>query len=168
MSKTTAPTRLAACLLSLCLSAPGALARDYAVGPLKIVHPWSRPTPPGARTAAGYLTIDNTGSAADRLIGVDSPAADKVEIHQESMTGGIMRMRAVSDGVLAPAHGAVKLAPGGYHLMFIGPKHPFRAGERIPVTLRFARAGAASVELTVETPAADGAPMGAMNMPGMR
>jgi periplasmic copper chaperone A len=153
---------LVACALVLSTTATVAVARDYAVGALKITHPWSRPTPPGAPTAAGYLTIVNTGKTADRLIGVSTTAADKVEIHQMSMAGGVMTMRPVQDGLAAPARGSVSLAPGGYHLMFVGPKRPFRAGDRIPVNLRFERAGVVNVELVVESPS-----LGAGSMPGM-
>ncbi len=159
--------RLAACVLALSFISSFALAHDHALGPLKITHPWSRPTPPGAPTAAGYLTVTNTGGEPDRLLGGASPAADKVEIHKESLTGGVMRMRPVPGGIAVPAHGSVKLAPGGYHLMILGPKHPFKLGDRIPLSLRFEHAGEVSLDLVVEQPSANPSPMSGMNMPGM-
>jgi hypothetical protein len=146
----------AACALSLATSA---LAAEPAI---RIEHPWSRPTPPSAPTAVGYLTIVNGTDRPDRLISVASPAADKVEVHSMSMTGGIMRMRPVEGGLAVPAHGSVALAPDGDHLMFIGLKRPFKAGEHIPVTLRFEHAGDRRTELDVE--AEDG---GMPGMPGM-
>jgi hypothetical protein len=159
--------RVAACVLALSFVAGSAQARDYVSGALKISHPWSRPTPPGAPTAAGYLTIVNTGDVPDRLVGAASPAAESVDLHRESMVGGIMSMRPVLDGLVVPAHGSAKLAPGGYHLMIISPKRPFRAGDRIPVTLRFERAGAVGVDLSVEQPDMGGGSMPGMAMPGM-
>ncbi len=158
---------LAACALLL-TSAALAKAHDYAVGALKISHPWARPTPNGASTAAGYLTVSNAGATPDRLVAVSSPAAQTVQIHQDSMAGGIMRMRPIPDGVLVPAHGVVTLAPGGYHLMFFTPKRPFKIGDRAPVTLRFEHAGALRVKLTVEEPAIGAGAMSGMDMPGMR
>ncbi len=36
---------------------------------IEIESPWSRATAPGARIAAGYMTIRNKSAAADRLLG---------------------------------------------------------------------------------------------------
>lgn len=151
-----------AVLLSLC-AATSAAAQTYRSGDLRISHAWSRPTPPGAPTAAGYLTIQDKGGVADRLTGGSSPDAAAVEVHQMSMTGGIMRMRPVEGGLAVPAGGTVTLAPGGYHLMLIGPKRPFKIGDRIPVTLAFARAGRVPIRLVVEPPSG-GMAMGSMKM----
>jgi copper(I)-binding protein len=137
---------IAVCLIAMPI---GVYAQDHSHGVLEIGHPWSRPTPPGAPTAAGYLTITNTGREGDVLLGGSSPLADKIEVHQMTMAGGIMRMRAVSGGLPIPAGQTVKLEPNGYHLMLIGPKHAFRLGEHIAATLRFQRAGAVKVEFEV-------------------
>jgi copper(I)-binding protein len=80
-----------------------------------------------------------------------------------SMAGGVMRMRPVEGGLPIPAHGEIKLDPSGDHLMFIGLKRPFKAGEHVPVTLTFARAGPTPAMLEVK--AADNA-MPGMNMGG--
>lgn len=116
---------------------------------LTIVSAWSRPTPAGAPTGVGYLTIVNSGDGADRLVGAASPAARVVEVHEMSMTGGVMRMRPAADGVPVPAGGRTTLAPGGYHLMLIGPTRPLKAGDKVPVTLRFQRSGAVQAMLDV-------------------
>jgi copper(I)-binding protein len=132
---------------------PAAASPAPATAKLTIDGAWSRPTPAGAPTGVGYLTIVNAGPADDRLVGAASPVASKVEVHEMSMAGGIMRMRPAPDGVPVPAGGKASLAPGGYHLMLIGPTRPYRIGDRIPVTLRFAKAGAVSATLTVGTEA---------------
>lgn len=132
------------------LLAACALAAGAAVQPdVRIVNAYARATPPGARTAAAYLTIDNRGAAADRLVGARSPAAAAVELHAMSHENGMMRMRAIAR-VDVPAHGRVDLAPGGVHVMIVDPKAPLRAGERFPLTLTFERAGAIDVELDVK------------------
>ena len=109
-----------------------------AVTALHIGHPWIRATPNAAPTAGAYLTISNSGKVADRLLGGDSPLAKAVEPHTMSMSGGVMRMRLAADGFEVPAGGVLTLAPGGNHLMLLGPKHTFVVGEHLPVTLRFA------------------------------
>ena len=133
---------LAFVAIALIAAAPfAASAHSYTLGALQIGHPWSRPNPPGAPTAAGYLTITNTGKTPDRLLGGSSPVATKIEVHEMSMTGGIMRMRPVAGGLVLPAGQTVKLEPGGFHLMIIGPKRAFKVGDHIPATLRFEHAG---------------------------
>ena len=43
------------------------LAADYDVGLIHITQPWSRATPKGATTGAGYMTITNKGTTADKV-----------------------------------------------------------------------------------------------------
>ena len=114
---------------------------------LSIDGPWARATPPSAKLAAGYLTVVNAG-AADRLLGASSPAAERVEMHVTLKDGDILRMRQVKDFEV-PANGRLELKPAGGHLMFVGIKWPFRDGEKVPVTLRFERAGELKVELAI-------------------
>lgn len=154
--------------LVLAMSLPAlAAGHGYSLGALKIGHPWARPTPNGAPTAAGFLTVTNTGAQPDRLLGGSSPMTGPIQVHQMSMDGGVMRMRQLTDGLTIPPGATVKLEPGGYHLMLIGPKTTFKVGDHIPATLRFAKAGAIKVEFYVQTAAPapeDHAPMGKMDM----
>ncbi len=157
--------RLAACALIVSGLPLAVQARDYVFGQIRITHPWSRPTPPSALSAVGYLTIVNKASRPDRLLGGSSPAAKSVDVHLMSMAGGVMTMRPVAGGVVIPAGGTVDLSPNGYHLMLIGPKRPFKAGDHVPVTLTFQRAGKVKLNLEVEQPAESGGGMAGMAMP---
>ena len=122
---------------------------DYSVGELKIGHPFTRTTPPGAVAAGAYLSIENKGKSADKLLRAASPAAGLVELHSMSMDGNVMRMRAVPSIDVA-AGATVKLAPGGLHVMLQDLKRPLKEGERVPMTLVFERAGEVKVELAVQ------------------
>ena len=115
---------------------------------VQIEKPWTRATAPGAQVAGGYMTIRNRGPAADRLVGASSPAAAAVELHVHINEGGVMKMRQVP-GYEVPAGGAFELKPGGAHLMFIDIKRPLKAGEKVPVKLRFEKAGEVSAEFQV-------------------
>ena len=126
-----------------------ALAHGYKLGQLEIGHPWTRATAPTAPTGGGFLTITNTGTTADRLIAVKSPAADRVEVHEMKMDGNVMRMRALDQGIEIPPGAAVELKPGGFHIMFMGLKAPFAKDTRVPVTLVLEKAGSIDVEFTV-------------------
>ncbi len=119
-------------------------------GHIRIERPWVRATPNAAPSAAGYLTVTNTGHAGDRLLGGSTPDAKAIEPHAMSMTGGIMRMRLLPAGFEIAPGATLTLSPMGDHLMLIGPVRRFKPGDRIPVTLRFARAGAVKVEFAVQ------------------
>jgi len=123
---------------------------------VQISDAWSRATPPGAKIAAGYLTIRNQGAAADRLIGASSPAAARVEPHVTEKQGEVMRMREVK-GYDVPAKGSYELRPGGAHLMLVDIKRPLKEGDKVPLVLRFQKAGEVKVDLEVK---ALGAPAG--------
>ena len=121
---------------------------------------WCRAAPTGALAGGCYVTL--TAPTDDRLIAVETPAADHGEIHTMDMTGGVMRMRQLKDGIVLPAGQAVELKPGGRHLMIIGPKTTLIAGGVVPLTLRFEK----SVAITIRAPIravvmpASGAPSG--------
>ena len=118
-----------------------------ATAQVTIKDPWARTTPPNATLAAGYLTIANAG-ASDKLVGASSPAAQRVEMHITLRDGEILRMREIKElGV--PAKSSLVLAPNGAHLMFVDLKRPFKAGEKVPVTLKFASGREVKIELAV-------------------
>ena len=129
----------------------GALSHEYAAGQIKVFHPWSRATAPGAGTAAGYMKIINQGAKPIRLLGGSTVAAAKVEIHAMSMDGGVMRMRPIGDGLVVPAGGQIELKPGGLHLMLIGLKHPLVEEEFEPLTLNFDGGVNVNIELYIES-----------------
>jgi hypothetical protein len=133
----------------LLVGAGTANAHDYKLGDLTIEHPWSRATAPSAPTAGGYLKIVNNGKTPDRLVSGRSAASEKVEIHEMKMEGNVMRMRELDKGLEIPAGGSVTLAPGGFHVMFIQLKEPFKEGAQVPVTLVFEKAGSIDVVFAV-------------------
>jgi copper(I)-binding protein len=130
--------------------ATAASAHDYTVGSLKINHPWSRATPKGASVAGGYMKITNNGTTPDRLTGGSTEAAQKFEIHEMSMDGGVMKMRELPNGVEIPPGATVELKPGSYHVMMTGIAKPFEKGERVKASLSFEKAGKVDVEFAVD------------------
>lgn len=128
----------------------GAIAHDFSKGDIRIDHPWSRVTPSATPVAGAYLTVTNSGTIADRLIGGSTPIAERVEIHQMSMDDGVARMRPLTEGVEIAAGATAELAPGGTHLMLIKPSRQLVEGERFTAILKFARAGAIEVEFVLQ------------------
>ncbi|MCA1497599.1 MULTISPECIES: copper chaperone PCu(A)C [unclassified Bradyrhizobium] len=149
----------------------GVAADDVKAGDLVISQAWSRATPGGAKVAGGYLTIENKGRAADRLVSVSADIAGKAEIHEMAMDNGVMKMRALNKGLAIEPGKTVKLAPGGNHLMLQELKGPFKQGDKVPVTLQFEKAGKVTVALAVQGVGAqapgDGGHSGHMDMKKM-
>ena len=138
------------------LFAVPARAEDVKAGDLVISQAWSRATPNGAKIAGGYLTIENKGTAPDRLIGGAVAVAAKVEVHEMATTNGVMTMRPLEQGLTIEPGKTVKLAPGGYHLMMLELKSPLKQGEKLPVTLQFEKAGKVQVTFDVQGVGAPG------------
>lgn len=126
-----------------------AFAHDITKGDLVISAPWSRATPAGSPVAAGYVVITNKGLSAERLVSFSTDLADQPEIHEMTNEGGVMKMRPLAKGLVIPAGAAVKLEPGGYHLMLLKLKKPLAAGQRYKATLVFEKAGPVEVEFEV-------------------
>ena len=164
---------IAGATLLACVIAAPARAEDVKAGDLVITQAWSRATPGGAKIAGGYLTIENKGTAPDRLIGGSADVADKVQVHEMSMNDGVMKMRQLDKGLTIEPGKTVKLAPGGYHLMMMDLKSPLKQGDKVPVTLEFEKAGKVKLSLDVQgvgaqAPAGAGDQMDMKKMPGMK
>lgn len=124
-------------------------AAGYKVGDISISEAHARATVASQPSGAAYLTLENSGAAADRLVGVSSPVAGSAEIHTMSMDGDVMRMREVGTLPLAPA-AKIAMKPGaGYHIMLMGLKKPLLEGDTFALTLDFEKAGRIEVPVTV-------------------
>ncbi|MDE3028208.1 MAG: copper chaperone PCu(A)C [Paracoccaceae bacterium] len=122
------------------------------LGPLELSNGFSRATLPHAPVGGGFLTIKNTGSTADRLIGASSAVAGHVEVHEMKMVGDVMKMSQLRDGLPIPAGATVTLRPGGFHLMFMDLKQPLVQGKTVTVTLTFEHAGKVEMPLMIGAP----------------
>ncbi len=138
---------IAACALS---AASAAVLAQNAAAPVEAAEGWVRATVPGQRGTGAFMTL--TAGADTRLVGVSSAAAGVAEVHEMKMEGDTMRMRAVP-AIELPAHQAVVLKPGGYHLMLMDLKQPIAEGSTVPVTLRFEDAKGVSSALELKLPA---------------
>lgn len=148
---------LRAALAAAILVVTPALADNGAIhlGNINISGPFTRATLPNAPVGGGFLTIENTGTEADRLVSATSEVAGETQIHEMAMQGDVMKMRQLADGLEIPAGETVVLAPGGFHIMFMGLKQAFIEGETVAVTLTFEKAGSVEVLLPVAAAAAD-------------
>jgi copper(I)-binding protein len=145
--------------VALSTAAPAAFAANATI---RITGAWSRPVPAGLPTGAVYLTVNNLGHEADRLIGAQTPVAAHMTLHRTTMVNGMMSMATVPGGAEIPPGGVLKIAPGGYHFMLEGLKTGLQPGAHFPATLTFAHAGQVRIEVQVQ--AGPMAPGGGMTM----
>lgn len=137
-------------LLSLSLTALSALSAGSARAQTIATDPWVRATVAGQKATGLFVELKSPTAA--RLTAGSSPVAASVEIHEMSMDGGVMRMRAIN-ALPLPAGQAVMLKPGGYHVMLLGLKDEVKAGDTVPVTLTIQRDGAPPETLLLQAPA---------------
>jgi copper(I)-binding protein len=88
---------------------------------------------------------------AVRLVGVKTPVAGHVELHQMAMEGQTMRMRAV-ESIDLPAGQTVNLASGGYHVMLFDLQRQLKEGEQVPLTLTVVDAAGKRETVAVSAP----------------
>jgi copper(I)-binding protein len=142
-------------ILASLLLVLSSFAFAQAQAPVTVEGAWARSTVPGQDSSGAYMTL--TAREPLTLVGASTPAAGIVEIHEMKMEGDVMKMRAADSLALAPGK-PLKLGPGGFHLMLMDLKAPFRAGTHIAVTLRFRDARGAEKLLPVSVPVVAGMP----------
>lgn len=127
----------------------GASAHDFTSGSIYLDHPMIEEAPPNAPVLGGYVSIQNMGEFDDRLVSIESDAAEKVELHQSTVSDGIARMQPMTEGLVIPAGETVWL-DNGMHAMFVKPGKRYVVGDEVPATLVFENAGRIDVTFKVE------------------
>jgi copper(I)-binding protein len=141
---------LAACRLPGAALADAA-ARTGGAPAIEVLSAVAPAPPPGAPTMAVYLQLRNRGARPDALLAVETPVAGEAMVHEQTMDGGIMRMRMLARLEL-PAGAGVAMHAGGTHVMLAALRSAPVAGTQFPIRLRFERAGALTVQVKVLPP----------------
>jgi periplasmic copper chaperone A len=114
------------------LAAGFLFATTAALAQVEVTDAWARSTVEAQKASGAFMKLKSAAGA--KLVGVKSPAAAVVELHEMAMQGDVMKMRAV-DALDLPAGQVVELKPGSYHVMLIDLKAPLKAGDSVPITL---------------------------------
>jgi copper(I)-binding protein len=131
----------------------GALAAlpNLSLAQVQVTDPYARAASPMAISGAAFMAVTNTGDSDDRLVGVASDIADRVELHTHIQNAdGVMRMVELEDGIPLPAGETVLLERGGLHVMLLGLRQPLAHGDEITVTLEFETAAPLTVTVPVD------------------
>jgi copper(I)-binding protein len=152
------PLLFALLLASACAKtgeAPKAAAEPCAGDGPVVTEAWVRATPSGQGTTAAYFTVCNAGSEAVELVGIDTPAADIVELHETKRDeSGVASMAPIAGVTLAPKE-SLSFTPGGKHVMLIGVHDGLAEGATAQLTLHFSDGSTAVVQAPVKTQAAE-------------
>jgi copper(I)-binding protein len=101
-----------------------------------IEAPYVRASIPGTTITSAYMSIENKNDEAVTLIGISSLLSDRIEIHQHTMSEGMMKMRKVENLVIEGQNNVI-LQPMGYHLMVFNVKTPLLPDGKVSITLHF-------------------------------
>ena len=127
---------------------------------VSVTGPWARVTAPEATTSAAYMTIASKDGDVLTNVSVPATIAGMAQLHETTTSGESMdSMDSMDDESMAsmkgmkeveqidiPAGGSVQLKPGGYHVMLMELAKPIAAGDTVPVTLTFEKAGEVTVD----------------------
>lgn len=135
-------------IAALLLQGP-ASAQDYSIGKIKVSEVWTRVPPQASKVGGGFMTITNTGTTADTLIGGTASISNSFEVHEMAMINGVMSMRELKPGLAIKPGETVVLKPGSFHVMFIDLKEMPAIDKPVKGTLVFEKAGKLSIEYKV-------------------
>ncbi|MBV4535496.1 MULTISPECIES: copper chaperone PCu(A)C [Pseudomonas] len=110
---------------------------------------WVRATVPHQQSTGAFMVL--TATSDSKLVGVASPVAKTVQVHEMTMNGDVMGMREVK-AVELPAGKAVSLDPNGLHVMLMGLHEQVKEGQQVPLTLTIEDAKGAKQTLQVQAP----------------
>ncbi len=103
-------------------------------------------------TGAVFMTLQNRGDEADRLMSAQTDVAQVVEVHETMIQGDVAKMQQITGGIELPAGGSVTLKPGGYHIMLIGLKRDLGPGDTFNLMLNFETSQDLNLEVEVRQP----------------
>ena len=111
-------------------------------------------TVPAVRGAPGAAYFElSAASGGDRLVGVESPRAERIELHETRTENGVTSMAAVRPEDLDFMLGEpLAFVPGGKHAMVFGLDPGVKVRDRIPLTFRFESFAPVTVEAQVRGP----------------
>ena len=106
------------------------------------------PAPVTPDVGALYFSIRNDGDQPDRLTGVSVNVADSATLHTQMMDDETMHMVPL-DYLTVPAGGALRMAPGGSHVMITAIRQPYDVGDLLLVTATLERGGVVTFSVPV-------------------
>ncbi len=136
------------------LRAFGLLALIIAFAPasahnLEVTDAWVRAAPPNAPALGVFMNIENHSSSELAIVGArTSLEVERVELHRTMKVGEVMKMVPQDKIPMAP-DSSIRLKPGSWHIMLIGPASVPAVGETVSLTLEMSDGSQQQVSATV-------------------
>jgi copper(I)-binding protein len=143
-------------LIAALLISSAAHAHGTTHGTIEIIHPNIPQPAAGAKAAGGYMGITNSGTEADKLIGVETDAAAEAQLHISQVGADGVATMTHLDFIEIPAGDTVVLERGGLHVMLMGLTGTLTEGDMVKATLTFEHAGKVEMEFMVDPPGGEG------------
>lgn len=118
---------------------------------ISVEHAYIRGLIPGSTVTSSYMVIENKGQKTVTLLGASSKISPRIEIHQHSMSDGMMRMRQL-DSIDIKTNQRIVLQPSGLHLMLFDVKRPLQAQQKIELTLNFLNQSPVTILVPIYSP----------------
>ncbi|TAL13605.1 MAG: copper chaperone PCu(A)C [Aquabacterium sp.] len=129
---------------------PRARACEFFATSMRVLHPWTRASAPGADGVALYMKFDEV-TQSDRLVGVRTPVAEGAR-----MAGPAFAGKARQDIDFAIARGSTaEFTENGTHVRLTGLRQPIEVGRAYPLQLVFEKGGTINAQFEVDFPAID-------------
>ena len=123
------------------------MALGAAHAQVTVNNAWVRATVAQQTATGAFMQIRSTQTL--QLVGVRTPLTPVAQVHQMSMSNGVMRMAEVASVEVGPTQ-PLELKPGGYHVMLLDLKRAVQPGQPILLTLVFSRPSGPEIEVPVK------------------
>ncbi|MFT5258529.1 MAG: copper(I)-binding protein [Saprospiraceae bacterium] len=127
--------------LASCLSIP-------VLAQMQIEQAVIRAMPPGQIVTAAYMLISNHTDQSRTLVSASSELGSHVEMHENTMEAGVMRMRQL-EAVEIPSHGSTMFGAQGRHFMIFNLNHDLVEGESHSMVFTYDDGSTQTVEAVV-------------------
>ncbi len=102
---------------------------------LEVTDAWVRAAPPNAPALGVFMNLKNHSASELKIVGArTSLEVERVELHRTMMVGNVMKM-VPQENIPLGADTSLRLEPGSWHVMLIGPARVPQAGESLSLTL---------------------------------
>lgn len=120
--------------------------------PLTVSNARINATVPGMQVTGAYFDLNNSTQTPLQLVRVSGEVSPHIEIHEHSMSDGMMRMQEVENAIVIEADETLSFQPGGYHIMIMGLVSAVNEGEDVYLTLHFTNGDEQVITVTAFKP----------------
>lgn len=114
----------------------------------RVAGPWILEAPSGSDRMAGYAALHNDTGEAVVVEALESPAFERVHLHETRIEEGQAHMVPV-DALTVPPGGRAVMHPGGLHLMLMSPKRPLERGDDVEIHFHLSNGVTLGAEFTI-------------------